>query len=61
MAEAEYRVVFEGAFYKIIEDDTAEVLLFEGKPVSVACVEHGPHADIYGCPHVEKLLKKIFS
>jgi len=61
MAVAEYRVFFEGAFYKIVGDEEAEVLLYEGKPIAAACLEHGPHAEIFGCPHVEKLLKKIFS
>ncbi len=42
MAEAEYRVFFEGAFYKIVGDEEAEVLLYEGKPVAAACLEHGP-------------------
>ena len=61
MAETAYRVVFEGAFYKIIEDDEASVVLFEGKPISAACIEHGAHNSVYGCPHVENLLKKVFS
>ena len=61
MAEVAYRVVFEGAFYKIIEDDEASLLLFEGKPISATCVEHGTHGSPYGCPHVERLMKKIFS
>ncbi|AHC51484.1 hypothetical protein SUSAZ_05685 [Sulfolobus acidocaldarius SUSAZ] len=55
----QYRVVFEGAFYKIVQDDMAEILLFEGKPVSATCVEHGTHRDL-NCPHIESLLKKIF-
>ncbi|WP_176586679.1 hypothetical protein [Sulfolobus acidocaldarius] len=50
----QYRVVFEGAFYKIVQDDMAEVLLFEGKPVSATCVEHGTHRDL-NCPHIESL------
>jgi len=61
MAEIQYRVTFDGAFYKIVEDEEAAILFFEGVPVSAACVEHGSHKDIHECPHVERLMKKIFS
>ena len=54
------RIVFRGAFYEVVEDDVAEVVLLEGKPVSSACKYHGNHGlfDL-SCPHVESLLKKI--
>lgn len=65
MAEVQYRITFDGAFYKIVEDDEASIMFLEGVPISAACVEHGSHSDIkkcmHECPHVEKLMKKIFS
>jgi hypothetical protein len=62
MAEATYKKVFEGAFYSIVEDDEASIVLLEGKPIQASCIEHGNH-DLFdlNCPHVERLLKKIFS
>ncbi|ARM76042.1 hypothetical protein [Acidianus manzaensis] len=59
---AEYRKVFEGVAYTIIEDDEASIVFLEGKPIAASCIEHGNHVmfDI-NCPHVEKLLKKVFS
>ncbi|MBB5254378.1 hypothetical protein [Sulfurisphaera ohwakuensis] len=62
MAEIQqFRISFDGAFYKIVEDEDAAILLFEGIPISAACIEHGSHKDPHECPHTEKLLKKIFS
>lgn len=61
MAEIQYKISFEGAFYRIVEDDDASIVFLEGVPVSAACVEHGYHKHIHECPHVEKLWKKIFS
>ena len=65
MTEMQYKVTFSGAFYKIIEDDKAAIVFLEGVPIAAACVEHGSHDDIkksiHECPHVERLMKKIFS
>ncbi|AWR95156.1 hypothetical protein [Acidianus brierleyi] len=58
----EYRKIFEGAAYSIFEDDEATLVLLEGKPVAASCIEHGNHNLFdFDCPHVEKLMKKIFS
>ena len=62
MAEIGYRKIFEGLAYTIIEDNESSVVLLEGKPIQASCIEHGNH-EIFdlNCPHVEKLLKKVFS
>ena len=62
MAEIGYRKIFEGLAYTIIEDNEASLVLLEGKPIQASCIEHGNH-EIFdlNCPHVEKLLKKVFS
>ncbi|AKA73326.1 hypothetical protein SULI_04795 [Saccharolobus solfataricus] len=62
MIEPMAKKVFEGLAYTIWEDDEASVVLLEGKPIQASCVEHGNH-NLFDldCPHVEKLLKKIFS
>ncbi|MBW9141740.1 MAG: hypothetical protein K1T65_08705 [Candidatus Aramenus sp.] len=58
----EYRKVFEGAAYSIYEDEEATLVLLEGKPIASSCIEHGNHALFdFDCPHVERLMKKIFS
>ncbi|EZQ04732.1 MULTISPECIES: hypothetical protein [Acidianus] len=59
---AEYRKIFEGVAYSIVEDDEASIVFLEGKPVAASCIKHGNH-EIYqlDCPYVEKLLKKVFS
>ncbi|WP_338599285.1 hypothetical protein V6M85_09630 [Sulfolobus tengchongensis] len=62
MTETSFRKVFQGLAYTILEDDEASVVLLEGKPIQASCVEHGNH-ELFDldCPHVERLLKKIFS
>ncbi len=54
------RVFFRGNYYEVVEDDYAEVVLLEGKPISAACKFHGNH-DLFdfSCPYVERLLKKV--
>ncbi len=60
MSESEIRPYFRGQFYEVVEDDVAEVVFLEGKPVAAACIEHGNH-DLFdfSCPHVQSLLKKV--
>jgi len=56
----QYRKVFEGLTYSIVEDDEASVLFLEGKPVIASCVEHGNHSLFEtDCPHVVRLLRKM--
>ncbi|MCY0849692.1 hypothetical protein [Sulfuracidifex metallicus] len=59
---AEYRKIFEGTAYSIIEDEKASLVLLEGKPIAGSCIVHGNH-DLYdmSCPYLEGLIKKVFS
>jgi len=59
---SEYKKVFQGSFYSIVEDDEAVLVLLEDEPVWGACKVHGNHSlfDL-NCPYLENLVRKIKS
>ncbi|MEM0173353.1 MAG: hypothetical protein QXV69_03565 [Sulfolobaceae archaeon] len=55
-----YKTIFQGSFYSVVEDDTAVIVLLEGKPISGACKYHGNHELFdFSCPYLENLVKKV--